>query len=237
LSYIDFEQLESLDVESFRGQTPYPWINPPAVLTSQGYSELCKSLPQPDKFDRQINVKRKHNQSSHDRLALEWREGLELAQPWDDFINELRGKRYLEWLQEMFEIRKLRLGFHWHYTFRGGSVSPHCDSKHKLGSHIFYFNTEDDWQPEWGGETLLLDDGGRLDRRSAPDFDDFEAISQTKAMGNRSLLFRSNGRSWHGVREILCPEGRYRKVFISLIYSETPIDRARALVHKFRRGY
>jgi hypothetical protein len=57
-------------------------------------------------------------------------------------------------------------------------VSPHCDSPKKLGSHIFYLNTKEDWDPSWGGETLILDDGGRLPtlragfdrfrRRSAP---------------------------------------------------------------------
>ena len=51
------------------------------------------------------------------------------------------------------------------------TCSPHCDAVWKLGSHIFYFN--EDWNPGWGGETLVLDDGGRFSRRSAPDFDDF----------------------------------------------------------------
>jgi hypothetical protein len=198
---------------------------------------LHKNLPAPEMFENRIGLERKHRQPSHDRLALEWNEDLELPGPWAEFVNELQGKEYGGWLREMFQVRSLRLNFHSHYTYRGASVSPHCDSKHKLGSHIFYFNTDDDWQAEWGGETLVLDDGGRFDRRSAPDFDDFDAISESHSVGNRSFLFRSNGQSWHGVREICCPEGHYRKVFIALVYSNAPIDRVRALLHKNRRGY
>jgi len=33
----------------------------------------------------------------------------------------------------------------------GCAVSPHCDAVRKLATHIFYFNTEADWDPGWGG--------------------------------------------------------------------------------------
>ena len=36
-------------------------------------------------------------------------------------------------------------------------------------------------------------------------------------MGNRSFLFVRQEKSWHGVKEIRCPEGAYRKVFIVVI--------------------
>jgi hypothetical protein len=38
-----------------------------------------------------------------------------------------------------------------------------------------------------------------------------------KTLGNQSLLFQRQGNSWHGVREIRCPQGRYRKIFIVVI--------------------
>jgi hypothetical protein len=96
-------------------------------------------------------------------------------------------------------------------------VSPHCDAKRKLGSHIFYFNTEEDWDPAWGGGTVILDDAGRFDARSAPAFEDFVAFEPAQALGNHSLLFVRNGNSWHGVREIRSPQGALRKVFIVVI--------------------
>ena len=103
---------------------------------------------------------------------------------------------------------------HWHYTPRGCSVSPHCDAYWKLGSHIFYFNQESDWQPAWGGATLVLDDGGALPYSSAPAFDDFAASQSVTPVGNRSMLFLRTDHSWHGVRSLACPEGAMRKVFI-----------------------
>ena len=101
--------------------------------------------------------------------------------------------------------------------------------KRKLGSHIFYFNTAEDWDPAWGGETLILDDGGRFNQKSAPDFEEFERIIASENLGNHSLLFHRQGNSWHGVREIRCPEGRYRKIFIVVIN-----DRLRVMVRRAR---
>ena len=117
----------------------------------------------------------------------------------------------------MFGRRALRLVLHWHYTPNGCSVSPHCDARRKLGSHIFYFNTEKDWRADWGGETLILDDGGRFVADSAPKFEDFDRIIPAKAMGNSSLLFMRREQSWHGVKAIRCPPQAMRKVFIVVI--------------------
>jgi hypothetical protein len=114
-------------------------------------------------------------------------------------------------------VADLDLRFHWHWAGIGDSVSPHCDARRKLGSHIFYLNTHEDWDPSWGGETLVLDDGGRFSRNSAPEFEAFDRIIHADAMGNRSFLFTRRGNSWHGVREIRCPEGARRKVFIVVI--------------------
>ncbi len=118
-------------------------------------------------------------------------------------------------------VPALELRFHWHWATNGNSVSPHCDAKRKLGSHIFYLNTEEDWDASWGGETIVLDDGGRFSRNSAPEFDDFDREIHAEAMGNRSFIFTRRGDSWHGVKEIHCPEGRYRKVFIVVLNKPT----------------
>ena len=64
---------------------------------------------------------------------------------------------------------------------------------------------------------MILDDEGRFGRRSAPGFGDFERVIASEALGNRSLLFTRNVNSWHGVREIECPEDAMRKVFIVVI--------------------
>ena len=228
MSYIDWDRLDAVDAGAFRATKPYPWINPEGVLTNAGYARLVETLPDVSGFERLFGVKRSYGQQSHDRYTLDWRPGLELAAPWREFVAEIQSARYAAFLRRLFGPRPLTLGLHWHYTPRGASVSPHCDARRKLGSHIFYFNTERDWRAEWGGETIILDDHGRFPNKSAPHWEDFDAAFPALAIGNRSLLFARRDRSWHGVRAIECPDGALRKVFIVTINDRllTVADRA-----------
>lgn len=215
--YLDERRLDALSASEFQNRDPYPWVNPQGILTEEGYERLLATLPDVSTFDKVFGKVRKFGQKSHDRYALEYHPGLELAQPWRDFIAELQGPVYQRFLKRMFGHGGFTLRFHWHYTPSGCSVSPHCDSRHKLGSHIFYWNTTQDWEREWGGETLVLDDSGRFGSSSNPDFADFDRQFGAEALGNWSLLFKRKGNSWHGVKEVHCPEGALRKVFIVVI--------------------
>lgn len=215
--YLDFERINKIDPLAFQSERPYPWINPEELLTKEGYERLLDTLPDVSLFERHFDDIRKHGQKSHDRFTLEYHDDLEVSAPWKEFLAELRGDDYRKFLRDLLGVRSLQLNFHWHYTPNGCSVSPHCDVKRKLGSHIFYFNTEEDWDSAWGGETLILDDGGRFGYKSAPRFEDFDRVVASAALGNRSLLFARKEASWHGVREIRCPEGALRKVFIVVI--------------------
>jgi hypothetical protein len=216
-TYLNVERLDAVDAAAFRARKPFPWVNPEGLLTDEGYRCLREALPDASRLAPVFGVARAHGQQSHDRFALEYHDGLDVPEPWRAFVRELRGAAYRRFLRRMIGRGLLRLSFHWHYTPSGCSVSPHCDNRRKLGSHIFYFNTAADWDPAWGGETLILDDGGRFHRRSAPAFEDFEDVTAAEMLGNRSLLFARGARSWHGMREIRCPEGALRKVFIVVI--------------------
>lgn len=237
MAYLDYERLESIDPKAFRAETPYPWINPEGLLTDDGYRRLRETLPDVSMFTPVFGKKRQHGQKSHDRYALEYSPDLDIALPWKEFIQELKGERYRRFIGRLYDAPKFDLNFHWHYTPNGCSVSPHCDAKRKLGSHIFYFNTEEDWNPAWGGETLILDDGGRLPRESAPNFEDFDRVIPSRALGNYSLLFGRNERSWHGVREIRCPEGHMRKVFIVVINLPSWRTTLRRMAGLLPKGY
>ena len=217
MEYLDVERLNRIDPGAFRAQKPYPWVNPLGLLTDRGYERLRTTLPEPSQFDRLFGIQRSHGQQSHDRLGLEYHKQLAVAEPWHEFVRELDGRVYRRFLSRLFGRSRLWLSYHWHYTPNGCSVSPHCDAKRKLGSHIFYFNTNEDWDPSWGGQTLILDDEGRFERESAPAFEDFKRVTASEAMGDRSLLFARGEKSWHGVTEIRCPASAYRKVFIVVI--------------------
>ncbi|MDT8438703.1 MAG: 2OG-Fe(II) oxygenase [Wenzhouxiangellaceae bacterium] len=226
--FLDPDRLAAMSGEAFRATQPYPWANPAGLLTDEGYTALIEQLPDVDVFKPVFGRTRKHGQQSHDRYALEWQDDLPVSPVWKDFVKELRGPVYSEFLTRMIGHPDYALKFHFHYTPNGCSVSPHCDAVWKLGSHIFYLNTEDDWKPEWGGETQVLDDKGRFSAGSAPAFEDFDEALSSESIGNRSLLFIRQGNSWHGVRPIQCPEGQLRKVFIVVINNNKPWYRLRS---------
>jgi hypothetical protein len=215
-SYIDFEALEAIDVQAFRARRPYPWANPEKLLTDAGYETLRENMPDIALFEQKFGYQRRAGQQPHDRYSLEYKEGAAVPQPWIDFINELRSDRYRNAIRRLFNAGKLEFRFHWHYAPAGCSVSPHCDARREYGSHLFYFN-DPDWDAAWGGETLVLDDAGRLDLNSAPAFEDFSNIVTCKSSGNVSTLLRRDDHGWHGVRPLTCPEGRLRRLFIVVV--------------------
>ena len=217
MQYLDQQALNAADHRAFQNAHPYPWSGLSQLIHPDKYGELVDTLPDSSLFTERFGKKRKFGQRSHDRLSLEYEPSLPLSAPWKTFIEELKSPDYIDFVKRMAGTSLLDLHFHWHYTPNGCSVSPHCDANRKIGSHIFYFNTEDDWDPAWGGDTLILDDEGKFSRRSNPEFKDFMSSQRAKALGNNSLLFIRNGNSWHGVEEIKCPEGKYRKVFIVVI--------------------
>jgi hypothetical protein len=237
MQYLNLQRMHEIQAEAFRSASPYPWINPQGFLTEAGYERLLETLPDVGMFERRFGQPRAHGQKSHDRFALEYARDLAVAPEWHEFVAELEGPEYQRFLRRMMGTSWLRLTYHWHYTPNGCSVSPHCDNRRKLGSHIFYLNTAKDWDPAWGGETVILDDAGRFSRRSAPAFEDFDRAIPGQTLGNRSLLFARKARSWHGVREIRCPEGRMRKVFIVVINRFNPVDRVRMFLGGPAPGY
>ncbi len=218
MHFLDYDKLNAIDTTGFLETKPYPFVNPLGVLTDQGYDQLMGNLPDVSVMVPSFGKRRSHGQVSHDRYALEYDNKLQgVSGVWHEFVAELRGPDYSAFIRRMFQRRSFHLNMHWHYAPRGCSVSPHCDASHKLGSHLFYMNDVDIWQREWGGGTLILDDQGQFHHNSAPDFSDFSNSIESECAGNYSTLFARRNQSWHGVREIQCPDDQLRKVFIIVI--------------------
>jgi hypothetical protein len=230
--YLDSAVLDAIDPAAFRAQLPYPWINPQHFIAEDRFRELLDNMPDIAQFRAFFGKQRKHGQASHDRYTLDYERGMELSPQWRDFVEELCDKRYRDFVCELLDVSDIRFRFHWHFAPNGGEVSPHCDSKGKIGSQIFYLNTVDDWEWGWGGETVVLDDGGRIEPDNAPAFEDFDAEYPADTKDNRSLIFGRQGNSWHGVRRINCPENHYRKVFIVVFEEYRPM---RMALKKLRR--
>ena len=222
MKYLDINAIDNIDAKHFRSEQPFPWTNPQGFLTERGYLDLLETMPAVESMTPFFGKKRKHGQQSHERYVLEYNDQLELPLPWQEFIEELKSAPYRKLVSRLMGSSHVRLRFHWHYTPRGCSVSPHCDARGKLGSHIFYMNTAEEWQESWGGETVILNDNGRFPAQSSPQFEEFDEEIAAHTMNNRSLIFGRRGNSWHGVHEITCPEGAYRKVFIVVYEDMSP---------------
>jgi hypothetical protein len=215
--YLNFDKLEAIDPVKFLNTRPFPNANPQGLLTDEGYELLLNNMPDISMFEKIFHYERLGGQEPHNRYALEYEPGMPVPRPWQEFIAELRSDRYRNAMTRLLDAKKIEFRCHWHYTPNGCSVSPHCDSKREHGSHLFYFNSEDDWDPAWGGETLVLDDGGKLDFESAPGLDEFVGESACKSIGNYSMFFQRTDHAWHAVREIKCPEDKMRRIFIVVV--------------------
>ena len=225
--YLDADRLEAIETEAFRSTPPYPWANPEGLLTQKGYRALLENMPDVSMFERKFGKERRGEQAPHDRYSLEYTEGMAVPEPWQDFIGELRSDLYRNTIARLFDAKDPEFRFHWHYTPPGCSVSPHCDSKREYGSHIWYFNAEDEWDPSWGGDTLVLDDGGRFSAGFVAGVRGLRRGHHLPLGRQSERDHRRSERGWHGVREITCPEGHLRKVFIVVVNPNTLYWRVR----------
>jgi len=213
VEYVNVEGLRAASAEAFQRQHPYPWLRVEKTLTDEGFGRLCENMPDTSLFNREEGVKRAYGHGSHNRYSLHYRPGMKLPKPWMDFLAELEGDEYRSFLRRMLGGKSSLLTFEWHYAWQGCSVSPHCDAARKIATHLFYFNQEN-WQPEWGGQTLVLEDEtSKFATHSAPTFEDLNVVASSDPAGNNSMIFGRTPNSWHGVRPLNCPEGTMRRLF------------------------
>ena len=217
MHYLNIEKLRALSLDEFMAQKPYPFYNAEGVLTEQGYQDLLNNMPPLETFNPIMGKERRAGQAPHDRYSLEYTPETRVPRPWEEFIGELCSDDYRREIERLLGAKKVEFRFHWHYTPNGCDVSPHCDARREHGSHLFYFNSEEDWDASWGGSTLVLDDGGRLSYDSAPALEEFDSVHEMQSIGNYSALMLRTDHAWHAVRPIHCPEDKLRRIFIVVV--------------------
>lgn len=235
LQYLNSSLIESLDIDAFRAQKPYPWTNPNGMIQPKMLNELISTSPDLSLYTPHFGFERKYGQTSHDHYVLEYEEGLTLPPPWQAFIDELRSDYYRNFVCSFLGTADIGFRFQWHAAPRGAAVPPHCDSKRKIGTHIFYMNSAD-WNPQWGGQTMILDDEDKFKRNSNPTIDDFPSYQSASISENSSLIFGRGKKSWHAVRALDCPEGAFRKVFIVVYEDKSPLHMLRNRAAGYLKG-
>ncbi len=210
----------------------FRWKEFPDFVDSATFGALCADFPLLDCFEKHEGLPQgpRKNRRPHDRyyLALDSsvyvnRSGMtpvmgkgviersSLGSSWQSFIKDLEAPFYRAFIAQFLGVSSFRQRYAWHMAYSGCEISPHIDDSQKLGTHLFYFNKPGEWQPEWGGQTLILEDLQRdVDN---PEFDDFSLIHQVSNVGNNSLIWRNSPNAWHGVRPLSSPDGQFRRVF------------------------
>ena len=174
---------------------------------------MRETLPGLENFGRYEGVKRAHGQAPHNRYMLHYTAGLELPAPWREFLDELRGEYYQQFLRRLLGPWTYIPTFSWHYAWAGCEVSPHCDAARKRATHFFHINDEKEWDQAWGGETLILASDRPIATHSAPTFGELTVAAASGPAGNGSLLFQRTPHSWHGMKPLKCPPGKLRQIF------------------------
>lgn len=221
MKYLDTAVYDSIHERAFLETKPFPFLNPQGAIKSDMFVKLHATMPDISLFKKTVGMERSYGQKPHDRYELKYSPDLPLSSEWKEFIGEIYGSEYQKHIARIFGIKNFVTRIQWQYAYSGCSVSPHCDSRNKLGSQIFYFNTPEDWQDEWGGKTLILDDHGSKDWRSAPALSEFDIVYASDIVPNRSLLFKRSDHSWHAVEELQCPPGALRKLF-TVVFDKKP---------------
>ena len=206
------------------------WCSFDHLIPEEQFAELSRSFPELELFEKHTGIPRGHDQRPHDRwyLALEHsiygdkacNKGCtnlsRLSPCWQSFINELKtAPEYRKMLSDFLGTENFTLRFAWHVAGKGYDVSPHIDSPDKAGTHIFYFNTEEDWKKEWGGETVIL--GQPKTQIPNPEISDFGDIQTIPMLGNKSVIFKNSPTAWHGVAPLQCDAVSTRKIFNVII--------------------
>lgn len=223
--FINYEVLKNFPIPEFKARQPFPWANVPSFLTADGFRKLHSEFPSLDLFEKHDGIERLYGQRSHNRYYLAYESSIyhpdetsgvlkseQLPPAWSQFLEEMEtNKAYQSFMKELFDVNSYRVRYAWHAGFSGSEVSPHLDAAEKIGTHILYFNTSADWDPAWGGTTLVL--GGKQTPAMNPDFDDFASITEAEMLGNQSFVFKNTPEAWHGATALKCPPGKYRRLF------------------------
>lgn len=223
----DQQTMRTFKTSEFASRQPFPWYNFQSLLTDDSFAKLYEEFPALELFEKHEGLPRKYGQRSHDRYYLAYEETIykdvereekgivrheQLSPAWQAFMDGLQtDPGYRDFICRLLGVDEFRARYAWHVATAGRSVSPHVDFPGKIGTHIFYFNTSQDWKAEWGGSTLVL--SGKNYEGLNPEISDFDKVEAVRVMDNRSFLFKNQPEAWHAVDTINCPPDTYRRIF------------------------
>src|SRR5262245_9053525 len=99
LAFLNTGMLNTIDAEAFQAIKPFPFLEMEGILTRDGHHALVRDLPDPRTFSQVFG--RRHGQRSHDRFVLQYHRLKPIPELWCDFIRELRGELYRQFVTRL----------------------------------------------------------------------------------------------------------------------------------------
>lgn len=232
MQFLNESLLAQFPAKTFSQKKPYPNFLFKQMLNPDAFDLLYREFPDLKLFEKHVGLSRgKSGQRPHNRYYMALDQSIynnhaagsagvaelaDLPQSWQDFLHELQtSKAYHAFLHRLLGVTEFNVRYAWHVGEQGSEVSPHRDSPEKLATHIFYFNTSEDWNLDWGGSILVLD--GKKVPQNNPEISDFKQVERCDIRDNSSFLFQNTKNAWHAVEELTCPEGQMRRLFNLII--------------------
>jgi Rps23 Pro-64 3,4-dihydroxylase Tpa1-like proline 4-hydroxylase len=162
----------------------------------------------------------------------------QFAEPVRRLNRLLASQAFIDVLEQVTGIPKLLpdpalQGAGMHIMGPGGNLGVHLDFNYLRSANLWrrvnlLVYLTPDWDPAWGGEFDLWDPEVK------------ECLEVFEPRFNRCAAFNTTTESFHGVREIRCPEGVTRNSFAVFYYTEQPPSafegRAFSTVYRARPG-
>ena len=190
-----------------------PHANFVDFIQPKTFKKLRDEFPQDKLFKDEVPEYRKYGQRPHCRRFMCWGETQNskyfkpymidlkiLPDIWQQFCNYIvTNAEYRYFIRETLRVNDFKIRLDFHRTRKVLDVSPHIDSKGKIGSHLFYFMPKE-WEDGDGGKTIFY--RGKKVNRMNPEPQDFEDAVTCSVIGNRSCLFKNTEEGWHGVTQV-----------------------------------
>ena len=171
-----------------------------------------------DELLEDFNTNQKWDVRNDDKIQVktrsDWKELSDIPTNSLNFINTINSTNFMFMLSEIAGEKGLlpdpyiRAGG-LNNMFNDNVLAQHIDGNKadELGLYrylnvIIYLNK--DWKPEYGGQLVLGDGDNKI---------------EIEPIFNRTVIFKTNDKSLHGVRRITCPENMSRKSLILYYYT------------------
>jgi Rps23 Pro-64 3,4-dihydroxylase Tpa1-like proline 4-hydroxylase len=200
--------------QQFQSAKPFPFFKIDNFLREDFAEEVLASFPSYE----QAKEVGKSFKGVNEKGKVQVTDSATFAEPVQRLNEALASQDFLDLLSYVTGMPNLLaddqlVGGGIHQTGPRGHLDVHVDFNyikerdlHRRLNILIYFNKN--WQPEWGGNIELWNDGVT------------ECAHSFSPIFNRCVVFETNEISYHGVSAVRCPDGVSRKSFAAYYYTK-----------------